>query len=107
LILKLFSKDYDLYILSWQINEDFNPLPFWSSVKETGRFNFVEYRNPKVDSIVNLAMTTMDEEEARNYWKEFQQIVVDDQPYAFLFVPNRVIVANNVLKSFDNVYSSI
>ena len=106
LILKLFSKDYDLYILSWQINEDFNPLPFWSSVKETGRFNFVEYRNPKVDSIVNLAMTTMDEEEARNYWKEFQQIVVDDQPYAFLFVPNRVIVANNVLKSFDNVYSS-
>jgi len=51
-------------------------------------------------------MTTMDEEEARNYWKEFQQIVVDDQPYAFLFVPNRVIVANNVLKSFDNVYSS-
>lgn len=106
LILKLFSRDFDMYILSWQVNEDFNPLPFWSSVKEKGRFNFVGYNNPKIDSIVNLAMTTMDKEEARGYWKEFQNMIIEDQPYAFLFVPNRIIIVNNILKSFDNVYNS-
>ncbi len=106
LILKLFSRDFDMYILSWQVNEDFNPLPFWSSVKEKGRFNFVGYNNPKIDSIVNLAMTTMDKEEARRYWEEFQNMIIEDQPYAFLFVPNRIIIVNNILKSFDNVYNS-
>lgn len=107
LILKLFTRDYDAYVLSWQVSEDFNPFPFWSSKKEVGRFNFVNYYNANVDSIVNLAMTTMDKDEAFGYWSEFQKMIADDQPYAFLYVPNRTIIVNNTLKSFDNVYASV
>ncbi|HAV92842.1 TPA: hypothetical protein DCW38_06650 [candidate division WOR-3 bacterium] len=106
LIIKLFTRDYDLYVLSWQVSEDFNPFPFWSSKKEIGRFNFVDYYNANVDSIVNLAMTTMDKDEAFGYWEEFQKIIAEDQPYAFLYVPNRIIIVNNTIKSFDNVYTS-
>lgn len=106
LIIKLFTRDYDAYVLSWQVSDDFNPFPFWSSKKDVGRFNFVNYYNGSVDSIVNLAMTTMDKNEAFGYWKEFQKIVAEDQPYAFLYVPNRTIIVNNTLKSFENVYAS-
>lgn len=106
LIMKLFKRDYDAYVLSWQVSDDFNPFPFWSSKKDVGRFNFVNYYNGSVDSIVNLAMTTMDKGEASGYWKEFQKIIADDQPYAFLYVPNRTIIVNNTLKSFENVYTS-
>jgi TonB family protein len=66
----------------------------------------VDYYNANVDSIVNLAMTTMDKDEAFGYWEEFQKIIAEDQPYAFLYVPNRIIIVNNTIKSFDNVYTS-
>jgi len=106
LIIKIFTRDYDMYVLSWQVGEDFNPFPFWSSKKEVGRFNFVNYYNSEIDSIVNLAMTTMDKNEAFGYWEKFQSIIAEDQPYAFLYVPNRTIIVNNTLKSFENIYTS-
>jgi len=106
LIMKLFNRDYDMFVLSWQVDENFNPFPFWSSKKEIGKFNFVNYYNPKIDSLLNMAMSTMDKTEAYKYWEEFQQTISADEPYAFLFIPNRVIALNNNLKSFENAVSS-
>ncbi len=106
MILKLLRRDYDAYVLSWQVDENFNPFPFWSSNKSIGTFNLVSYYNPKVDEVLSMAVSTMDKNDAFSYWEEFQKIVDDDQPYAFLYVPNRIIVVNNVLKSFDGIYES-
>lgn len=106
LIMKLFSRDYDMFVLSWQVDENFNPFPFWSSKKEIGKFNFVNYYNPAVDSLLNMAMSTMDKTDAKKYWDEFQKTVSSDEPYAFLYIPNRIIAINNNLQSFEGFGAS-
>ncbi len=104
LIIRLLKRDYDAYVLSWTVDENFNPFPFWSSNKNIGTFNLVNYKNPEIDKILNNAVSTMEENQAFNYWEQFQKTVADDAPYAFLYIPNRVIVVNNNIKSFDDVY---
>lgn len=106
LISRLINKDFDAYVLSWKVDDNFNPFPFWSSDKEIGTFNFVGYYNDNIDKMLNNAISTMEKDEAMRYWKEFQSTIMEDQPYAFLYIPNRIIAVNNIIKSVDNVYES-
>ncbi len=106
LIIRLIKKDFDAYVLSWTVDENYNPYPFWSSNKNVGKFNFVGYYNDKIDEILNYAVTSMEKDVAFNYWEQFQKTIAEDEPYAFLYIPNRVIAVNKVIHSFDGIYES-
>lgn len=106
LIGKLINKDFDAYVLSWTVDENYNPFPFWSSDKSVSTFNFVSYYNESIDEIMKNAVSTMEEQMAYDYWEKFQKAIADDQPYAFLYIPNRIIAVNNVIKSFDGIYET-
>ena len=106
LIIRLIKKDFDAYVLSWTVDENYNPYPFWSSNKNVSKFNFVGYYNDKIDEILNYAVTSMEKDVAFDYWEQFQKTIAEDEPYAFLYIPNRVIAVNKVIHSFDGIYES-
>jgi peptide/nickel transport system substrate-binding protein len=48
--------------------------------------NFAGYSNPRVDQLIDAALVTGDTAQLRQIWREFEQIVVEDVPYAPLYL---------------------
>jgi peptide/nickel transport system substrate-binding protein len=84
---RLFKKDFDAYIMGWDVEKEFNPFQIWGS---DGMYNFVGYKNLKVDSLIGEALLSLDREKAKRAWYEFQEIIRDDLPYTFLYAPQEI-----------------
>jgi peptide/nickel transport system substrate-binding protein len=83
----LLNKRFDGFIMGWNVGEKIDPAVFWSS---QGRYNLIGYGNEKVDSLVDVGVSMLNRNKAQEVWHEFQRLVYDDQPYAFLVVPNKM-----------------
>lgn len=92
------KRDFDACILGWTIGIDPDQYSIWHSSK-TGEheLNFVSYDNKEVDSIMETARKTFDQEARKKLYYRFQQILADDQPYTFLYAPEALpIVAKRI-----------
>lgn len=98
LIKRLFNKDFDAYILGWSVEKEFNPFQIWGS---NGIYNFVGYKNPKVDSLIGEALLSLDRERAKKALYEFQEIVADDLPYTFLYEPKKITLVNKKIQGIS------
>lgn len=56
----------------------------------TGGYNYGLYSNAELDSLIDRARVTVDSKVARDLWQKAQQIVHRDQPFTFLFEPDRI-----------------
>ncbi len=91
---RLFKKDFDAYIMGWNVEKEFNPFQIWGS---DGMYNFVGYKNEKVDELIGEALLSLDREKAKRAWYEFQEIIRDDLPYTFLYAPQEItLVKKNI-----------
>jgi peptide/nickel transport system substrate-binding protein len=97
LITRLFNKNFDAYILGWNVDKEFNPFPIWGS---DGIYNFVGYKNARIDSLIGEALLSLDREKAKKALYEFQEIIRDDLPYTFLYAPKKITL---VKKSIQGV----
>lgn len=77
------DKDFDACVNGWSSSYYIDPTPIFHS-SATNLFNFVSYANPQVDKLIENGREEMDQQKASKIWKEFQQLVYDDQPYTFL-----------------------
>ncbi|MCS6936593.1 MAG: ABC transporter substrate-binding protein [Candidatus Bipolaricaulota bacterium] len=78
--------------------------------KINGRLHFWRYsskENPpdwekRVDELFDLAATTFDEEEAKEYYKEFQRLVSENLPYIYLVNQQYIYASKATLGNNDN-----
>jgi peptide/nickel transport system substrate-binding protein len=81
--------DFQATILGWSIGQDPDLFDVWHSSK-TGpkELNFIGFKNNEVDRLLDEGRSTFDlEKRRRAYWR-FQDILADEQPYTFLYVPD-------------------
>ncbi len=91
---RLFKKNFDAYIMGWEVEKEFNPFQIWGS---EGMYNFVDYRNSTIDSLIVEALLSLDREKAKSAWYEFQETIRDDLPYTFLYAPQKItLVKRNI-----------
>jgi peptide/nickel transport system substrate-binding protein len=98
-ITTLIQGRFDGFIMGWNVGDKIDPAVLWSS---QGRYNFISYSNEVVDSLIEAGVSMLDRNKARKVWNVFQQIVYEDQPFAFLVVPNRVAAAYKRLRGVDH-----
>ncbi|MHB9073805.1 MAG: peptide-binding protein [Desulfobaccales bacterium] len=80
---------FDAVLLGWNTGLDPDQFDIWSSTKtKPGELNFVGYKNPQVDALLSEGRHTFDREKRRQAYFKFQEILAEDQPYTFLFVPD-------------------
>jgi peptide/nickel transport system substrate-binding protein len=81
------AKRFEAFILGWGLAQDPDQYETWHSSK-TGpkEFNFVSYRNPEVDRLLEQGRSTFDQEKRKAIYWRFQEILAEEQPYVFLFV---------------------
>lgn len=83
------KRNFDALIMGWTITPDPDLFDVWHSSK-TGpkELNFVGYKNPEVDRLIEEGRRTFDQEKRRRCYWRIQEILAEDQPYTFLYVPD-------------------
>jgi peptide/nickel transport system substrate-binding protein len=80
---------FEAILLGWNTGLDPDQYDIWHSSKtKPGELNVTHYQNPEVDRLLDEGRHTFDREKRRRAYFRFQEIVAEDQPYTFLFVPD-------------------
>ncbi len=93
------THSFDAYIGSW-INDNIpsDPYQLWhSSQADNEGSNYVGFRNKRADQIMEQNRVEFDESKRITLMHEFQQIVHDEAPYAFLWTPQLLALYNKRL----------
>jgi len=82
------ERKFEAVILGWSSGPEPDIYDIWHSSKTgTKELNFISYKNKEVDELLLKGRHTFDQEERKIYYSKIQEILAEDQPYTFLFVP--------------------
>jgi peptide/nickel transport system substrate-binding protein len=83
------KKDFEAVVLGWTVGQDPDLFDIWHSSKtQPKELNFITYKNPEVDELLTKGRETFDLEERKKHYFRIQEILADDAPYTFLYVPD-------------------
>ncbi len=86
------KKNFEAILLGWNMTPDPDCFDIWSSEKtKEGEYNFISYKNPQVDILLNLGRKTFDQAERMKIYHQVHALIAEDQPYAFLYVRDSLI----------------
>lgn len=79
------KRTYDAITLAWTSGIEIDVYQmFHSSQIKDGGDNFMSYRSPELDKLVEEARKTVDESKRMPLWQQVEKILHEDQPYTFL-----------------------
>lgn len=82
------TRKFDALILAWNILDDPDIYDVWHSSAIAGNgLNFVSFSNEEVDRLLEKGRTSADREVRKAVYDRFQEILHEEQPYLFLYVP--------------------
>ncbi|HOG07419.1 MAG: peptide-binding protein [Syntrophales bacterium] len=83
------KRKFEATILGWTIPMDPDLYDVWHSSK-TGpeELNFISYRNPEVDALLEQGRSTFDLKLRKRCYDRIQEVLADEQPYLFLYCPD-------------------
>ncbi len=77
--------NFDLLLAFWNVPFDPDQYYFWHSTQTQG--NIGNYKNVKIDKLLEDGRNTLSIDERKKTYFEFQKILQDDPPAAFLYFP--------------------
>ncbi|MFA6431001.1 MAG: peptide-binding protein [Candidatus Margulisiibacteriota bacterium] len=83
-------KDFDAVIIGWSLGLDPDGYSIWHSSQYPKGFNFIGYKNPVVDKLLEQGRTTIDRKGRKAIYAKLWKTIADDQPYIFLWYPKAV-----------------
>lgn len=96
------KRTFEATLLGWSISQDPDIYDIWSSTKtKEGELNFVSYRNDEVDRLLEKGRRSFDREERRKAYWRIQEILAEEQPYLFLYVPDALPVVHARFKGIE------
>lgn len=82
------KKSFEAVILGWTLGQDPDIYDIWHSSKVGPKeLNFASYKNPEVDVLLEKGRYTFDQKVRKACYDRIQEILAEDQPYTFLYVP--------------------
>jgi len=83
------KKAFEATILGWTITMDPDMYDVWHSSKTGPReLNFISFANSEVDALLERGRSTFDQDERKRCYHRIQEIIAEEQPYNFLYVPD-------------------
>ncbi|MFH1823611.1 MAG: peptide-binding protein [Candidatus Firestonebacteria bacterium] len=90
------KKKFDAVVLGWSLSRDPDCYDIWHSSKiKEKEYNFVSYKNQKIDKLLVEGRRTFDIEKRKKIYYKIHKILADDVPYVFLYVPDALVVVDN------------
>ncbi|MCB1213879.1 MAG: peptide-binding protein [Deltaproteobacteria bacterium] len=99
---KLHTREFDAVSLAWSgggFDED--PYQIWHSSQAESGSNFIGFKNPEADYLLEVARTTFNKEERVGLYRLFHEIIYEEQPYTFLYTGMSLVARH---RRFHNVH---
>jgi len=82
------KRDFDAMVLGWSLGNSFDQYQIWhSSQSNPEQLNVVGYKNAEADQLLNDIRQEYNRKTIIRMAGELQDIIYQDQPYLFLYVP--------------------
>ena len=82
------KRKFDAVILGWSAGPEPDQFDIWNSKKTKPKeFNFVGFDNPEADRVLEEGRRTFDLEKRKKAYFRLQEILAEELPYVFLYVP--------------------
>lgn len=88
------TNSFQVLLIGQQIPVDPDQYYLWHSTQST---NFTHYKNPRIDKLLEDGRKTMDPEERRSIYQDFQQYLVEDSIVIFLSHPTTYLLQRKQL----------
>ncbi len=93
------KRSFDAIILGWSMGRDPDIYDIWHSSKtKKGEYNFIGYNNAEVDRLLIEGRRTFDREKRTRIYHRIHAILAEEQPYAFLYVPDATPIVHKRFK---------
>jgi peptide/nickel transport system substrate-binding protein len=94
------KKDFEAISLRWSasLESDLYQIFHGDQSKDNGD-NFINYRNPELDKLIEKARSSVDEEKRMPLWQAAERILYEDQPYTFLTRSKSLVLVNQRMKN--------
>lgn len=94
--------NFEVVMLAWNISQDPDMYDIWHSSKnKPGELNFIGYKNEEVDRLLVEGRNTFDIEKRKRAYFRIQDILADEQPYTFLYVPDALPVVSARIRGVE------
>jgi peptide/nickel transport system substrate-binding protein len=100
-ITDLKAKNFEAAVSGWSVDFKFNPTDTFSTDAIEGKYNYPSYSNTIADSLMELALVTLDRAEAKPLWDRYSEIIHEDQPYTFLYYLEERLGVSNRLRGVE------
>ncbi len=93
------KRSFDAIILGWSMGRDPDLYDIWHSSKtKKGEYNFIGYKNTEVDRLLIEGRRTFDLGKRKKIYYRIHEILAEEQPYAFLYVPDATPIVHKRFK---------
>ncbi|MDY7001448.1 MAG: peptide-binding protein [Thermodesulfobacteriota bacterium] len=93
---------FDAIILGWNITQDPDNYDVWHSSKAVpGGLNFIGYKNPELDELLERGRRILDQDRRKPIYDRVQEILHQDQPYCFLYAPQSLPIVSSRFQGLE------
>ncbi len=79
------DRKFDAVNMAWGGNVESDPYQIWHSSQAVKGSNYVGFKNPEADALIEQARMTMDRDERNALYHKFHSILHEEQPYTFIY----------------------
>ncbi len=96
------KKDFEAIILGWGLGLDPDQFDIWHSSKTgSDELNHISYKDPKADALLEAGRRTFNEAKRKAIYGEFQDLMAEEQPVIFLYVPEALPVVSGRVRGIE------
>ena len=96
------KKRFETIILGWSLSRDPDSYDIWHSSKtKEGEFNFISYKNEELDRLLLEGRRTFDRDKRKRIYHRFHEILAEEQPCTFLYVPDALPMVHARFKGIE------
>lgn len=104
----VFPHKFESVLLGWGLSPTPDPYLFWHKDSDTeGGFNLVGYNNPEVNKLIEESQSMVDRKKLAQVWQKMFQLITDDNPYLFLYIPNSITAVDKNIKNIQPALGGI
>jgi len=96
-------RNFETVLMGWSMPLTPDAYTLWhsSQIEKKAGFNFVAYKNKRVDELIEKAEKSVDKKAVAAYYQEIYKIIADDKPYLFLYTPNSITAVSRKIKNIE------
>ena len=102
------KKNFEATLLGWTMGQDPDLFDVWHSSKTHYKeLNFISYKNEEVDRLIMEGRHTFDREKRQKAYFRIQEILAEEQPYVFLYVPYALPIIHKRFRGIEPAAAGI